>query len=225
VSDEDDRSEDRVIRDESEEADRSMVVDPHDDRTLEFERTGLSRMRTTWRPEDAEALAGIHQIVDNELLVHFAGAYQVMNEIWDIVREPVVLTGGEVQTDVNGWTVWARNELGDYIEDYSKLSHKDVEHFLFKITTRLFEWEQASARLWGDSMSAKALWEMALARGYRDARTSGARTVEDRIQAARLASEDDRFFGIFQTTLSRHADAIVRSTQLLGQRLKDVLSV
>lgn len=224
MSDEDDRSEDRVIREEADQAEQPMTVDPHDDRTHEFERVGLSRMRTEWSAEDGEAVAGIHAIVEREMLLRFAGAYQVMNEIFDIVREPHLLPGGEIATDTYGFTIWARTETGSYVEDYARLGHKEIEHFLFKITTQLFEWEQQAARLWGDAMFAKAVWEQALARGYRDARTSGARTVEDRIQAARLSSGDDRLFGIFRTLISRHAEALVRSMNLLGQRIKDVLS-
>lgn len=219
-----DRSEDRVIREESVEADRLAEVDPHDDRTQEFSRTGLSRMRMTWLPEDAEAMEGIHAVVEREMLHRFAGAYQVMNEIFDIVREPHMLPGGEIATDVHGFTIWARTETGSFVEDYTKLGTKEVEHFLFKITTQLFEWEQQSSRLWGDAMFAKAVWEQALARGYQDSRTVGGKTVEDRTQAGRLASRDERLFAVFQALLSRKADAVTRSMSLLSQRLKDVLS-
>jgi hypothetical protein len=224
---EEDRSEDRVIRAESQEADRPMVVDPHDDRTqeFEFERVGMSRMRMEWRPEDADALAGLNAVVEREMLQHFAGAFQVMNEIYDIVREPQVNpVTAEILTDEHGWPLWARTSVGAYVEDYTKLGHKDVEHFLFKITTQLFEWELAAAQFRSNQQFAKALWEFSTAKGYRDARDQGAKTVEDRTQAARLAAWDDRLFGIFQTAMDWKAQSIVRSMNLLGQRLKDVLS-
>lgn len=225
MSSDDDRTEEQVIRDESAESDRGMEVDPHDDRTFEFARTGLSRMRTTWSDEDADAMAGIHAVVEREILVHFAGAFQIMNEIYDIVREPSVnTTTGEIEKDQHGFTVWLRTQTGAYIEDYTQLSHKDVEHFLFRITTRLFDWEQQAAQLWGDAMFAKALWEQALSEGYQDSRANGARTVEDRTQAGRVASREERLFGIFRALISRRADAVVRSTTLLSQRFKDVLA-
>lgn len=225
MSEEDDKTEEQVVREASVEADQPMQVDPHDDRTLEFERTGLSRLRTTWSEEDADAMAGIHGVVEREIMVHFAGAFQIMNEIYDIVREPHVnRRTGEIEKDAYGFTIWLRTETGAFIEDYSKLGHKEVEHFLFRVTTRLFDWEQQAAQLWGDSMFAKALWEQSLARGYQAAREAGGRTVEDRTQAARLASYDERLFGIFKALISRRADAVVRSMNLLSQRLKDVLS-
>jgi hypothetical protein len=222
---EDDRTEEQVVQDMSQEADRPMVVDPHDDRTFEFERTGLSRMRTTWSQEDADAMAGIHAVVDREIMVHFTEAFQIMNEIYDIVREPAVdTTTGEILTDQYGFTLWLRNETGAYIEDYSKLGIKEMEHFLFRISTRLFDWEQQAANLWGEAMFAKALWEQRLASSYAEARLAGARTVEDRTQAARLGAYDDRLFGVFRALISRKADGVVRSLTTLAQRMKDVLS-
>lgn len=225
MSDEEDRTEAQIVREIAQESDQPMAVEVHDDRTFEFARTGLSRMRTTWSEEDADAMAGIHAVVEREVLLHFAGAFQIMNEIYEIVREPSVnTTTGEIEKDQHGFTVWLRTETGAYVEDYTRLGHKDVEHFLFRITTRLFDWEQQAVQLWGDAMFAKALWEQRLAQGYQESRTSGGRTVEDRTQAGRLASYDERLFGIFRSLISRRADGVVRSTTLLSQRLKDVLS-
>jgi hypothetical protein len=214
----------RFVRQESQEADRLPEVDPHDDRTRENTSSGLSRMRLEWRDDDAEAVAGLHQIIDNVILEHFAGAYQVMNDLYEIVREPKVnRETGEIEVDEHGWPVWERSESGAYIEDYSRLGSKEVKDFLFKITTRLFQWEQSAAKLKGDSMFAKAIWEQALARHYVDSRTAGGRTVEDRTQMARTGSREDRLFSIFRTVISWRAEAIVRSMSLLSQRMKDVL--
>lgn len=224
MNDEEKTSE-QFVREESREADRTPEIDLHDDRTQEFSHLGLSRMRLSWRDEDAQAVAGLHQMIENVILEHFGSAYQIMNDLYEIVREPKFNPEtGVIETDEHGWTVWQRGESGTFVEDYSRLGSKEVKDFLFKITTRLFQWEQDAARLWGDSMFAKAVWEQALAQGYQDSRLQGARTVEDRTQAARVHAREDRLFGIFQSIISRRADAVVRSMQLLSQRLKDVLA-
>lgn len=222
MSDEE-KTTDQFVREESQEADRRPEVDLHDDRTQEFSHLGLSRMRMDWSAGDAQAMAGIHQMIENVILEHFGSAYQIMNDLYEIVREPKVLEGGEIETDEHGWTVWERNESGAYIEDYSRLGSKEVKDFLFKITTRLFQWEQDAAKLWGDSMFAKAVWEQAIGQAYQDSRSQGARTVEDRTQAARVSAREARLFGIFQSVISRRADAVVKSMTNLAQRLKDVL--
>lgn len=204
--------------------DSLMEVDLHDDRTREFTSDGQSRMRTEWRPEDAEDMAVIHRLVDEILLERFGDSYVIMNDLYEIVREPRVGPSGEIETDQYGFTVWERTASGSYIEDYSRLGNKEIKDFLFKITTRLFAWEQEAVTLWGDSMYAKGLWESRFSRGYLDSRMTVGKTVEDRTQAGREAAMADRFFGIFQSVLSRRADALVRSMTLLSQRMKDVLS-
>lgn len=214
----------QFVREESQEADRPSDVDAHDDRTQEFSHLGLSRMRLDWREGDAQAMAGLHQIVENVILDRFGGAYQVMNDLYEIVRQPRVdVLTGEVLLDDHGFPLWERNESGAFIEDYTKLGSKEVKDFLFRITTRLFQWEQEAASLWGDAMFAKAVWEQSLAQMYQDSRLSGARTVEDRTQAARVGSREDRLFALFRSLISRRADAVVRSVTVLSQRLKDVL--
>lgn len=223
MSDEEKTTE-QFVQEESQEADRRPEVDLHDDRTREFSHLGLSRMRLDWREGDAQAMVDLHRMIENVVLEHFGAAYQIMNDLYEIVREPNVLEGGEIETDEHGFTVWERNESGAFIEDYSRLGSKEVKDFLFKITTRLFQWEQDAAKLWGDSMFAKAVWEQQLAQGYQDSRSNGARTVEDRTQAARVSAREDRLFALFQSVVSKRADAVVRSMSLLSQRLKDVLA-
>lgn len=213
------------VREESKEADQQTEVDPHPDRTRETRSTGLSRMRLEWNPEDRQAVDSLHDVVDRRMLVLFGDAYRVMNELYDVVREPVHDGQGTVLKDEHGWTVWARDPLsGGFLEDYSLLTHAHQRHLLFQITTRLFDWEQTSQDLWGDSMFAKAQWETAIAQGFEGAKESGQRTVEDRTQYARRVSREERYFAIFQTLISRKADALVRSMERLSQRLKDVLS-
>jgi hypothetical protein len=219
-----DRKTEEVIREMSQEADKLPEVELHEDRTREMSSLSLSRMRWEWPTELGESMDALHQMIDNQMLMKFAGAYQIMNDLYMVVREPMVGAGGEMLEDAHGWPIWETNESGAYIEDFTRLGIKEVQNFLFRITTQLFAWEQTSARLWGDAMFAKAVWEEALGLGYEQAKSNGSRTVEDRTQASRLVSREERLFSLFKSTLSRQAEALVRSMQLLGQRLKDVLS-
>lgn len=218
-----DRKAEEIVQEISAEGDRSMEVEVHEDRTREFSSTSLARMRFSWDGADRDAMAAIHDRVDGLMLEAFGSAYQIMNDLYEIVREPEIDRNGEIRLDGRGWRVWRVNGSGAFVEDWSRLGHHDLQNFLFRITTSLFAWEQAAASIWGDSMFAKAAWEESLAIGYTESRENGGRTVEDRTQAARLASRQERLFGIFQSMLSRKADALVRSMTTLAQRLKDVL--
>lgn len=203
-------------------ADKPMEVEVHEDRTKEMKTPGFARMRTDWDGPDSTTVQSVRGIVDNRVLANFADAFALMNEVYDIVRDPEADPAtGEVVKDKFGFPLWRRTNTGAFVEDFTKLSSSQKEDLLFKITTRIFEWEQSAADAWGEAMFAKAQWEEAFAVSF-DAPV-GRLTIEDRTQRGRLGSRDERYFAVFLSLYSRKADAIVRSMQLLGQRLKDTL--
>lgn len=211
----------RVLAEMTKDADAPTVVDPHPDRSREMKTPGFSRMRTDWNGPDREVVQNIQGIIENRILMNFADAYALMNEVYDVVREPAVDEHGEIQRDRFGFMLWARSQNGAPIEDFTKMTVKQREDFLFKITTRIFEWEQRAAEAWTEAMLAKAQWEEAFAVSFDS--PPGRLTVEDRTQKGRLGSRDERYFAVFLSAYSRRADALVRSMTLLGQRLKDSL--
>lgn len=212
----------RVLAEVVKDADTPAVVDPHPDRTKEFTTPGFARMVTDWNGPDRLAVDAVKDVVEGRLLVNFADAFALMNEVYDIVREPELLDDmGTVKTDRYGFAIWKRTITGAYFEDFTRMGVSQKEDLLFKITTRIFEWEQKAADAWGEAMFAKAKWEEAFAVSF-DA-PAGRLTVEDRTQKGRLGSRDERYFAVFLSLYSRKADAIVRSMGLLGQRLKDTL--
>jgi hypothetical protein len=218
-----DRQAEAVVREASKDADSTALVDPHEDRTRELKTPGFQRMRTDWHGADAAQISGLRRIVDGRILHLFPDAFMLMNDIYQVVRDPIWDPAtGETVKDANGFDVWARSDSGAFIEDYTRLGIRDRENFLFRITTGIFEWKQTAADLWGDAMFAKAQWEEAMSRGFTE--PEGRLTVDDRTNRARVNSVDERYFSIFQSLLSRRADAVVSGMELLGQRLKDVIS-
>lgn len=189
------------------------------ERDLDFSHTGLSRMSTSWGEHDSvirELLAGI----DGIILDRFADAYRIMEEIYEVVREPEVNeVTGEVRVDHLGLIVWRRSPTGGYYEDWARMGATQREHFIYKITTNIFVWSQNAADLWTESMFAKAVWQEAFATAF-DAPMSG--TIEDRTAVGNIKSAERRYFAVYCAALSRKADAVVRSMELLNQRLKDI---
>lgn len=186
-----------------------------------FRSPGFQLMRIEWRGDDRMVLDGAIDAVNKRLVAEFQDAYEVMNQVYELVRTPMRDAQGEVVRDKYGYIVWARKPDGSYDEDFTRLAHDKKEHLLFLVTTRIFDWEQRAQDAWGEAMFAKAMWEERFAIGF-DAPMSG--TVDDRTQAGRLEARDERYFAIFVTLYSRKAEAIVRSLQLLGQRLRDALT-
>lgn len=213
----------RVTRDVVADLDTPAAVDLHEDRTREMRTPGFSRMRTEWDSPDALVIASVMGIVQNQIVMNFSSAFAIMNELYEIVREPVYDEQGTILKDQYGFTIWRKTPSGSYAEDYSKLGHKERENLLFEITTNIFAWEQAAANAWGEAMFAKAKFEERFALKFQD--TPGGRpTVDDRTQHARSEALEERYHAIFHSLYSRKADAIVRSMTLLSQRLKDVIS-
>lgn len=191
------------------------------ERSRTFTSLSLSRMRTDWHGENASQMARIHDEVNQVMVDMFGDAYALIGDIYDVVRTPEVdEETGEVAVDQWGFTKWKRNPLGFYEEDWQALSLRQREDFLFRITTALFAWEQQAADLWGDAMFAKAVWTESFAVGF-DARERG--TVDDRTAHGNIASAEDRYFALYLSMLSRKAEALTRSMERIGQRLKDGL--
>jgi hypothetical protein len=181
-----------------------------------FKRSYFQRLRTDWTPDQKIVLQRIHHKVDKEIQHVFSDAFDIMLELYSVVRIQ--------DEDEDAEDIWLKSDSGAYIEDWGKLNHKQRERFLFLITTRLFTWEQQAASLNFDALFAKAEWEQSFATGYES--LPGTRpTIEDRTSRARIKSQDDYYFALMRTYFSRRADAVVRSMINFCQRLKDVHTV
>jgi hypothetical protein len=214
---------DRVVGELAREADEPLAVDIDPDRTRETATTGFSRMRTEWRPGEAAEVAGIVQQAQGIIRRTFPDAYLIMNELWDLVREPVVdRDSGQIVTDVFGWPEWVKLPSGAYKEDYTRLTGREKDDFLLRITTGLLEWEQKASTAWLEAMLAKGRWEESMASGF--IAPSGKVTVEERTQRGRAHAAEERYHAIFRAAVSRSAEQLVRSLERLGQRLKDSLT-
>jgi hypothetical protein len=211
-----------VTKEESEQLEEPIKAELPEERQRKFNTPGFARLRTAWSKEDWLIVERAQNAVNGRILDNFQDAYQIMYEVYDLVRTPLVdESTGEIQTDQWGLTLWKQNPSGSYEENWTKLTNKEKENILFAITTRLFEWEQRAADAWGEAMFAKAKWEERFSTEF-DAPVAG--TVEDRRARGNMQAADDKYFAIFVTLYSRKAEAIVRSLSLIGQRIKDSMS-
>lgn len=196
-------------------AEAPAEVDPRPDRTRMFTHTNFSRARMSWDPADREVMDQIRRETDAVMLELFTDAYAILERLRNAVRVPSQILPG-----------WELDELGRPKEDWSRLSDPDREKFGHEIFTRLFEWEQIAAAFWSEAMFAKAIWEERFASGYVVAPNveggpRGKLTIDDRTQLARGASVQERYRAIYQSSLSRRCDALVRSMTRIEERLRD----
>lgn len=211
----------RETQDAAEQAEEQVEEQVLDaERRRMFKTPGFARMRLDWEGDDRAVVQRAQSSVEGRINRLFADALGLMYDLYDVVRTPEATEDGERKVDHLGLTVWKRKPSGDFEEDWTRLTQRQKEDFLFRITTRLFDWEQRAADLWMDSMFAKAQWEESFAYAY-DRPLAG--TIDDRRAKGNIDSAEERYFAIYQSALSRRADAIVRTMGLLGQRLKDTL--
>lgn len=194
-------------------AEEGVQPDLPPDRTRKFTHVNFSRMRTEWGKEDRIKIQEITRIADQAMMTVFPDALALMERIYMRVREPEVQAGtGEILRDMAHRIRWRRDEHGIVTEDWSRLTDADRSTILHELVTRMVEWRQQAATMWGSAMFAKGIWEEEFALGYTTPR--GARlTIDDRTQLGHLASMEERYFAIFQSVLSRRADALVKSLE------------
>jgi hypothetical protein len=182
---------------------------------------GFARMRLDWSSQDRPIIQRAKSAVEGRILTEFADAFEIMNEVYEVVRSPEVDPAtGEIKRDMHGFVVWARTPSGRYDEDFNRLSKSQREHFMFLITGRIFDWEQRAADIRMEAMLARGQFEERFAIGF-DAPVTG--TVDDRRAAGNLDARDERYFAIFAAALSHRADAVVRAMTELERRLRDSL--
>lgn len=201
--------------------DKPVEVEDHSlEEMRRFRTPGFSRIRSDWNLQESKVVAMVRGSVDERIRSVYADAFILMDELYAIIREPELNVDGSAVRDASGAVVYRREPSGRFVEDWSRLTHRQKENLLFSISTKIYRWEQLSADAWAEAMMAKAMWEERFSIAY-DAPISG--TIEDRTARAKIDAVDERYFAIAMSLYSRKADAIVRSMSLLSQRIKDVI--
>lgn len=210
-----------VAKEQSEELTEEIKVEMPEERARKFRTPGFHRMRFAWNDEERPVIAAARVACDSAIVHAFPDAFVMLDEIYSIIRKPVVDANGEIVRDAHGQRMWQRSEDGYYIEDFTEMTRKQKEDFLGRITVNLFRWEQVRDQLWSEAMFAKAQFEERFAIAY-DEPMRG--TIDDRSAKANKDAADERYFAIYLTTLSRRGESVVRALERLSMRLKDVLT-
>ena len=181
------------------------------------------RMRTDWNSPDRAFLDQIQAEVDSKIIDDFGQAFRIQFDIYSIVCDPVIdEKTGEVKLDKHGLPLWQTTPEGHQIEHWERITKAEADKLQYAIITKMFDWQQKRADIWGEAMFAKARWEEAYATAFDTANVKGKDTVEARNAVANRSAADHRYFAVLRSVYSKKADAIVYSLELLSQRLKDL---
>lgn len=184
---------------------------------------GFQRLRFEWRHEDQVVLSQARAHVEGKLGRLFPDVYNTMYDIYNVVRDHEVADDGHIKVDQFGDPVWKRHPSGlGYVEDWARLSQKQLEHFLFLIATHLFDWRARAEDLRAEALFARGAYTEQFASSF-DAPATG--TEGDRRAAGELGAAEERYFALYQGWLSRRADALIKTMEGLEQRIKDILTL
>jgi hypothetical protein len=183
----------------------------------------FSRMRTDWSGPDWEIVRSMHEAVDMVISNTFGDLLEIMLDLYAMVRDVEVGAGGEIVYDESGLPRYRRYPSGAYIEDWTRVTVREQETLIHRITAGLFRWEQEVERLRAEALFGKAQFEEAYSRGYRELKDPKA-TIDDRTAEGRIRAAEYRYRSVYLSYLSRRAEAAVGSIVRYGQRLKDIRS-
>jgi hypothetical protein len=203
------------------EVDQQINLELPEERERKFQRHGATRPRMEWLPDQQLYIKEIRDVVDNRLLTTFGDVYRVLNELYEVIRDPIMVDGRPLR-DEKGRVQYRTDGSGLPTENWGKLTSAQRERFLYLITTRLVFWEQQAADTWLESMYAKVEFEQAYAAGFRDLEPGFKDTEGTRAAAGKLAAREDQYLAVIQTYYSKKAEALVRAMERLSQRLKDI---
>ena len=200
---------------------KDMSDDLVDDEVETMRTPKFMRLRTSWTREEGMLMRQVFSECDTIIANTFGDAMAILGEIMDQIREPLTVDG-EVQHDAAGKPIYRRNAYGGYVEDFTRLTQRQMSDYVGRITVRLFAWEQEAATLRGVALFSKAQFEERFAIAYDE--PIGRVTVEGRQAIANSDAAEERYHAVFRTMVSHRADAVVRSMERLGQRLKDAIA-
>lgn len=194
-------------------------VDPDRKResTLSF-----SRMQTDWRGEDRDSISMIRSQANHYVRQRYREAFQLLWDIYVKIREAeheIDPQTGEVTIlkEPTGEPKWKRDQFGNIVEHWDRMTLREREEYILRISLFLVECQQKAADDWGEAMMAKAYWEENFVLGFRGAKG----TNDHRTNEGKYSAREARYFALFRAWVSRKADALVKSMERLDQRLKD----
>ncbi len=207
-------------------AEKTLEVDVHPDRTRQLTHTSFSRMRVNWLGDDSVRLQEVLAEADKLIKDEFHVAFAVIERLHRSVRTPLMEEDepGTVKTYPDGTPMWVCDLHGTPVEDWGLMNDTTRQSLLLTITAWLFEWELLAVDEWARAMFAKVQWEERFAKGYISLpgmQVSGKPTIDDRTQWAHQNSAEERYFAVFRSVLSRKADALVRSMERLRRMLEN----
>lgn len=177
------------------------------------------KIRYDWRSEDKNALSQLRAAADKVLGYTFRDVVRILDNFYETFRVPELNSAGlPILDDKKRW-VWKKNELGQYIEDFSQVNGQDIEKALFDLQRTKVEISQATSQLYLEAVFAHYVMKDEYHDKY-ESLLEG--TVGDRTARANRETKESKYFSFFRYYLWQRASTFEKEITELMRLLERI---
>ena len=169
------------------------------------------RLSIEWGEDDREAIEFIKSKIEEGIRHEYAQVFAEEEHLLAKVRIPYPPGSG-----VPGWQ---RNPDGSYIEDWGRLSLRDMEQFIQAASSEAFFSSQRVVNAYAEAVFAKFTYDDAYDDAY-SRQLSG--TVGDKTARAKRRTQKERWLALFKSLYYKRAQEVVGKLDAHVRRVERV---
>lgn len=168
------------------------------------------RLSIEWEEEDRDAIDFIKKKIDEGIRREYAQVFAEEEHILQKVRIP------NPPGSVPGWQ---RNPDGSYMEDWSRLTVKDMEEFIQAGSSEVFFSAQKSVNNYAEAVFAKFTYDDAYDQAY-SSQLSG--TIGDKTARAKRRTQKERWLALFKSLYYKRSQEVVSNLESHVRRVERI---
>lgn len=169
------------------------------------------RLSIEWGEDDREAIEFIKSKIEEGIRQEYAQVFAEEEHLLAKVRIP--------NPPGSGVAGWQRNPDGSYIEDWGRLSLRDMEQFIQAASSEAFFSSQRVVNAYAEAVFAKFTYDDAYDDAY-SRQLSG--TVGDKTARAKRRTQKERWLALFKSLYYKRAQEVVGKLDAHVRRVERV---
>lgn len=155
------------------------------------------RLKVEWSEDEKADIDFIQQSIEERIRLDYAQAFAIEEQVLAKVRTPLPPGQGPG---------WARNMDGSYIEDWSRITPKEMESFVQAASSEAFFASQRVIDSYAEAVFAKFNYDDAYDEAYSGILTG---TVSDKTAKAKRRTQKERWMALYRTLYYKRAKEVV----------------
>lgn len=155
------------------------------------------RLKVEWSEDEKADIDFIQQSIEERIRLDYAQAFAIEEQVLAKVRTPLPPGQGPG---------WARSMDGSYIEDWSRITPKEMESFVQAASSEAFFASQRVIDSYAEAVFAKFNYDDAYDEAYSGILTG---TVSDKTAKAKRRTQKERWTALYRTLYYKRAKEVV----------------